>query len=334
MKEIFQFGEFRLDVDDHTVVRLDGTKNGTLTEKSFQVLVLLVRRHGHLVTKDELIRFAWPDTIVEDNNLEKCIHHIRQFLGDTAEQSKYIETVRKHGYRFVGSVQVTQVSGSWLATPFGVIETSRGQPAARNATSSGSIFVPAEMHEGPVVRNAPAAAKSQKLSGGYINRNFLNGSNAAEPRAVEDAGAVKTSKRRQGVRRGIRACLGGIAIGFVFLVLLKVLQIGQLLLVHYVNGLPDGVPDPLAETAWSLLVLLAIPGELGIFFGLGLLLFGLARLVWTVFETEDRKVRPQIVERIIIACVVLALLSIAVPNLIYSYRMANKAREEREARAK
>jgi hypothetical protein len=67
---------------------------------------------------------------------------------------------------------------------------------------------------------------------------------------------------------------------------------------------------------------------------LGLLLFGLARLVWTVFETEDRKVRPQIVERIIIACVVLALLSIAVPNLIYSYRMANKAREAREARAK
>jgi DNA-binding winged helix-turn-helix (wHTH) protein len=82
MKEIFRFGEFRLDVDDHTVVRLDGTKNGTLTEKSFQVLVLLVRRHGHLVTKDELIRFVWPDTIVEDNNLEKCVHRLRQFLGD------------------------------------------------------------------------------------------------------------------------------------------------------------------------------------------------------------------------------------------------------------
>jgi len=117
-KEIFEFGEFRLDVDEHTIERIDGARNGRLTEKAFQALVLLVRRRGHLVSKDELIRFVWPDTIVEDNNLEKCIHHLRHFLGETSNGSKYIETVRKHGYRFVGNVRGVEVSGTWLPETF------------------------------------------------------------------------------------------------------------------------------------------------------------------------------------------------------------------------
>lgn len=117
-KEIFEFGDFRLDVSERTIERVDGARNGTLTEKSFQALVLLVRRRGHLVPKDDLIRFIWPDTIVEDNNLEKCIHHLRHFLGETADRSGYIETVRKYGYRFVGDVKAIEVSGSWIPESF------------------------------------------------------------------------------------------------------------------------------------------------------------------------------------------------------------------------
>ncbi|HVQ56440.1 MAG TPA: winged helix-turn-helix domain-containing protein [Pyrinomonadaceae bacterium] len=117
-KEIFEFGEFRLDVEEHTIERIDGVRNGTLTEKAFQALVLLVRRRGHLVPKDELIGFVWPDTIVEENNLEKCVHQLRHFLGETSDGSTYIETVRKHGYRFVGDVRTVEVSGTWLPETF------------------------------------------------------------------------------------------------------------------------------------------------------------------------------------------------------------------------
>jgi DNA-binding winged helix-turn-helix (wHTH) protein/Tfp pilus assembly protein PilF/TolB-like protein len=117
-KEIFEFGEFRLDVNEHTIERIDGTQNGTLPEKAFQALVLLIRRRGHLVSKDELIGFIWPDTIVEENNLEKCIHHLRHFLGEAPDKTVYIETVRKHGYRFVGNVQAIEVSGSWIPQSF------------------------------------------------------------------------------------------------------------------------------------------------------------------------------------------------------------------------
>jgi len=126
-KEIFEFGEFRLDIDERTIERIDGHKNGVLTEKAFQALALLVRRRGHLVSKDELIAFIWPDTIVEDNNLEKCIHNLRQFLGETAG-TKYIETVRKHGYRFVGNVYAKEVSFSWLPETFRAFVQENGSP--------------------------------------------------------------------------------------------------------------------------------------------------------------------------------------------------------------
>lgn len=150
-KEIFEFGEFRLDVEERSIKRLDGVQNGALAEKAFQALVLLVRRHGHLVTKDDLIRYVWPDTFVEDNNLEKCVHHIRHFLGETQNGNKYIETVRKHGYRFVAKVDVVQVSGSWLAEdPVNYGET--GESLSISSDHSSNLVGDAVLEEGTRTR--------------------------------------------------------------------------------------------------------------------------------------------------------------------------------------
>ena len=110
-KEIYEFGHYRLDVDERMIERIDNVPSGTLHDKAFDVLVLLVKKGGHLVTKDELLQHVWPDTIVEENNLEKQIHRLRQFLG---EGGTYIETVRRHGYRFVENVHKVEVSRSWL----------------------------------------------------------------------------------------------------------------------------------------------------------------------------------------------------------------------------
>ena len=106
--ESFEFGDFLLDVGERKLVRRDGVANGTLPEKAFQTLVHLVRHSGTLLTKEELILAVWPDTIVEENNLGKAIHAIRQCLGE----QKYIETVPKHGYRFVAEVRrISDASG-------------------------------------------------------------------------------------------------------------------------------------------------------------------------------------------------------------------------------
>jgi DNA-binding winged helix-turn-helix (wHTH) protein len=79
--------------------------NGALPEKAFQTLVHLVRHGGTLLTKEELLLAVWSDTIVEENNLGKAIHAIRRCLGERTGEQKYIETVPKHGYRFVAEVR-------------------------------------------------------------------------------------------------------------------------------------------------------------------------------------------------------------------------------------
>lgn len=104
-KEIYEFGPYRLDVGQHRFERSDGVTNSPLPEKAFQTLVFLVRNQGRLVTKSELLDAIWPDTAVEENNLNKSIHAIRHALGEKPREQKYIETVSKHGYRFVADVR-------------------------------------------------------------------------------------------------------------------------------------------------------------------------------------------------------------------------------------
>ena len=100
--EIYEFGDFRLDVAERRIERTDGRASGSLPEKAFQTLVHLVRNSGALVSKDELLSIVWPDTVVEENNLGKAVHAIRHFLGEGSRD--YVETVPKHGYRFVAPV--------------------------------------------------------------------------------------------------------------------------------------------------------------------------------------------------------------------------------------
>src|SRR5687768_1563738 len=104
-KEIYGFGPFRLDVSEHRLEREDGGEVAYLPEKAFQTLVVLVRNAGSLITKEQLLNEVWPDTIVEENNLDKCIYTIRHSLGDSPSQHQYIQTVRKHGYRFSADVR-------------------------------------------------------------------------------------------------------------------------------------------------------------------------------------------------------------------------------------
>ncbi|MEO6334699.1 MAG: winged helix-turn-helix domain-containing protein [Pyrinomonadaceae bacterium] len=102
--EIYEFGEFRLDVGEHRLEAVRGEVNGSLPEKAFQTLVVLVRNSGTLVTKEGLLSAVWPDAVVEENNLGKAVHAIRQFLGARGADHIYIQTIPKHGYRFVADV--------------------------------------------------------------------------------------------------------------------------------------------------------------------------------------------------------------------------------------
>src|SRR5262250_700569 len=99
----YEFGPFRLDAAEHLLLR-DG-EAVPLTPKSFDLLLALVERHGHLLEKDDLLKKVWPDTFVEESNLSYNISLIRKALGNGENGLKFIETVPKRGYRFVANTK-------------------------------------------------------------------------------------------------------------------------------------------------------------------------------------------------------------------------------------
>src|SRR2546430_1054287 len=85
------FGAFTLDVVRRTLTR-DGQRVA-LRPKSFDVLCCLVATAGRLVSRDEIVRTVWPNVIVTDESLSRCISDIRQALDD--EQQDLIKTLHR-----------------------------------------------------------------------------------------------------------------------------------------------------------------------------------------------------------------------------------------------
>lgn len=99
---LYEFGSFRLDAVERLLLR-DG-EPVTIPPKAFDTLCVLVENRGHAVRKDELIAAVWPDTFVEENNLNQYISVLRKALGENGDGQRFIETVPRWGYRFVGEV--------------------------------------------------------------------------------------------------------------------------------------------------------------------------------------------------------------------------------------
>jgi len=99
----YEFGPFRLDTGQKLLLRAGEVV--PLTPKAIDTLLALVNRRGEVVEKEDLMRQVWPDTIVEEGGLAKNISLLRKALGDDADESQYIETIPKRGYRFVAVVR-------------------------------------------------------------------------------------------------------------------------------------------------------------------------------------------------------------------------------------
>src|SRR6266542_3349546 len=96
-----RFGSFEVDLRSGEL-----RKNGMrlrLSGQPFQVLAVLVERPGELVTREELHSKLWPvDTFVDfDHGLNNAVARIREVLDDSSDTPRYIETIPRHGYRFI-----------------------------------------------------------------------------------------------------------------------------------------------------------------------------------------------------------------------------------------
>ena len=100
---IFVFGDCELHCD-----RRELHRNGTVTHvepQVFDVLVHLLRHRERVVSKDELIRAVWEGRFVSDDTLTSRVSAARRAIGDTGSEQRFIRTVTRRGFRFVGQVR-------------------------------------------------------------------------------------------------------------------------------------------------------------------------------------------------------------------------------------
>ena len=102
VRRAYRFGPFHLDVRERRLSR--GGEVIPLRLKVFDTLLVLVENAGRLVTKQELLDTVWPETTVEENNLNHNVSVLRKALGENATGQQYIETVPRVGYRFAAPV--------------------------------------------------------------------------------------------------------------------------------------------------------------------------------------------------------------------------------------
>ncbi|MGA9544004.1 MAG: winged helix-turn-helix domain-containing protein [Candidatus Sulfotelmatobacter sp.] len=103
VRRLYEFGPFVLDAGERLLRH--GTARMELPPRAFDTLLVLVENSGRLLEKDTLMRTVWHDTAVEENNLTQVVYLVRKALRDGEDGARYIETVPKRGYRFVGEVR-------------------------------------------------------------------------------------------------------------------------------------------------------------------------------------------------------------------------------------
>ena len=107
---IVRFDEFTLDLDKRILHRC--SERVRLTSKPMETLVCLVENRGRTVEKQQLMDVVWRDTFVTEDNIVHAIREIRRALGDDKAQPRFIQTVPRQGYRFVGDLKMAQEPAS------------------------------------------------------------------------------------------------------------------------------------------------------------------------------------------------------------------------------
>jgi TolB-like protein/DNA-binding winged helix-turn-helix (wHTH) protein/Flp pilus assembly protein TadD len=125
----FRFAVFEADLDLGELTRLG--RRVPLQDQPFRVLAMLLRKPGELVTRESLRRELWPQAIVDfDHGVNKAISKIRDALGDSSENPRFVETIPGRGYRFLADVKAIDASPPLDATARAVVAIDPPAPIA------------------------------------------------------------------------------------------------------------------------------------------------------------------------------------------------------------
>jgi DNA-binding winged helix-turn-helix (wHTH) protein len=157
--QLLRFGVFELNLDLEEI-----RKNGTLLKlppQPFKLLALLASRSGQIVTREEIQQQLWGnDTFIDfEQGVNKCIKQVRTALSDNPDNPLYLETIPRHGYRFLAPVrtkivpapppQVKEASSGLIANVAGQVRARveaaiQGTPSGAQPPSGDSTAAPAQ----------------------------------------------------------------------------------------------------------------------------------------------------------------------------------------------
>ncbi len=112
MDTVYAFGPFRLDTSIEILFR--GADPLPVGRRAVGVLRVLLEHAGSPVSKDALMLAAWPGLAVEEGNLTVQIAALRRVLGEEPGENRWIETLPRRGYRFIGLVDAREINGAQI----------------------------------------------------------------------------------------------------------------------------------------------------------------------------------------------------------------------------
>jgi len=124
-----------------------------LNAQPFQVLLMLLERPGELITREEISRQLWPDgTFVDsEHGLNSAVNRIREALGDSAGNPRFVETLARRGYRFVAPVeQISAAEPGTVPSPPGTEPETSHEPEVRTRILASQQDLPKA--SGPLVQ--------------------------------------------------------------------------------------------------------------------------------------------------------------------------------------
>jgi TolB-like protein/DNA-binding winged helix-turn-helix (wHTH) protein/Tfp pilus assembly protein PilF len=115
VQRVYEFGSFRIDAAERLLFR--GDELIPLTPEVADTLLVLLSNAGHIVGKDELMKTVWPDAFVDEGGLARNISALRKALGEGVDETQFIETLPKRGYRFVAPLKAGAAEAVETAAP-------------------------------------------------------------------------------------------------------------------------------------------------------------------------------------------------------------------------
>jgi len=166
---ILRFGSFAVDL--HTEELRRHGRRVKLPQQSFQIMTMLLERPGELVTREEIQEKLWPDdTVVAfETSINAAVRRLRQALGDSAGAPRFVETLARRGYRFIGTLESSPPGADVVVFPTGPVRMQAAGGLANAARAS----EPQPGDPAPQIRRFPVPLPPRRTSRGLLASGAL-----------------------------------------------------------------------------------------------------------------------------------------------------------------